>query len=189
MKLSSPLRRRKILSWLGRFILLGLLGSSLADQFSGAARDDWARFDHKTFPVAAVIGSDTIAVRTSHGDMVVRLIGIDAPASEYWAKKSKNYVEQRLQNKSVTLRLEPIEPRDQEGQLRAYAYLSDIDCLNADLIHDGEVFADRRYAHSFAPQYEMAENESRRRERGLWYGVNDDDMPVWRREWLRARNS
>ncbi|HMB96368.1 MAG TPA: hypothetical protein VKK61_10040, partial [Tepidisphaeraceae bacterium] len=62
------------------------------------------------------------------------------------------------------------------------------DCLNADLIHDGEVFADRRFAHSYKPQYEIAENEARRRERGVWYGISDEEMPKWRLKWLASRN-
>ena len=170
-------------------MLAGLLISSLADHLLGMAQDDWALLDHQTFPVVQVIAADTIGVGESAHPIIVRLIGVAAPASAYWAKKSKTYVEQRLLNKSVILRLEPIQTRDRDGELRAYVYLSDLDCLNADLIHDGEVFADRRFAHSYQPQYAMSENDARRRQRGLWYGITDEDMPAWRRDWVQSLKS
>jgi endonuclease YncB( thermonuclease family) len=181
--------RRKIFSWLGWLILASLLLSSLADHLRGVARDDWARFDHQTFLVVRIIAADTICVGDVANPIIVRLVGIDGPASAYWMKKSTSYVEQRVLGKNVTLRLEPIQTRERDGELRAYVYLSDVDCLNADLIHDGEVFADRRYAHTYQPQYQMTEGEARRRERGVWYGITDEDMPAWRREWVRSLKS
>jgi endonuclease YncB( thermonuclease family) len=190
MKLSSPLRRRKLLSLCGSLLLASLLISAVGDHLRGAARDDWAAFDHQIFHVTQIISGDTICVTpiSSDHEIIVRLIGVEATAmpAAYWAVKAKNYVEARSLEKNVTLRLEPIDTRDRQGRVRAYVYLSDIDCLNADLVHDGEVFADRRYAHSFKPQYEMTENEARKKQRGLWYGLRDEDMPAWRREWLRS---
>jgi endonuclease YncB( thermonuclease family) len=188
METSSALRRRRLLGGLGWLVVASLLISSIADHLSGAAADDWARFDHQTFPVVSVVAADTIGVGDAANPVMVRLIGIDAPASDYWASRSKTYVEQRTLGKNVTLRMEAIEPRDRDGRVWAYVYLSDVDCLNADLIHDGEVFADRRWAHTFKSQYEMSENDARRRERGLWYGVTDQDMPAWRRDWVKRRS-
>ncbi|HEY1628232.1 MAG TPA: thermonuclease family protein, partial [Tepidisphaeraceae bacterium] len=168
------------------FLIASLLLSTIGDHLVGTWTDDWSAFDHRTFVVSKIISADTICVGDISNPLTVRLVGVDAPASAYWIKKSKTYVEQRTLGKNVTLRLEPIQTRDRDGALRAYVYLSDLDCLNADLVHDGEVFADRQFAHTFQPQYEMAENDARRRERGLWYGVSDDDMPAWRVQWLRS---
>ncbi len=201
IKLSSPLRRRRLLtrgSYL-LFVLLALL--CLVDWlggFSGAARDDWTRFDHQTFSVARIIDGDTVIVAPegTGDETVVRLVGLDAPEMldpstgkpAHWAEQSTRYVQARAGGRPVTLRLEPIQTRDRFGRLLAYVYLSDSDCINIDMIRDGQAYADRRFRHSYRPQYEQAESEARRKQRGLWKNLTEQQMPPWRRVWLHARD-
>jgi len=110
----------------------------------------------------------------------------DRPA--HWAERSRTYLQARIEGKSVTLRLEPIETRDRDDRLLAYVYLTDGDCINLDLIRDGQAYADRRFKHSYRPQYEQAENEARKKDRGLWKGLTEAQMPAWRRVWLHELN-
>jgi micrococcal nuclease len=198
IKLTSPLRRRKLLTRLAYFLAFVLLGASVLDHRHATTTDDWTRFDHQTFVVSRVVDGDTIHIRPATGgnETIVRLLGIDAPEMHdpttnqpaHWAQRSTQYVRARADAKSVSIRVEPIQTRDRYGRLLAYVYLSDNDCLNLDLVHDGQAYADRRFRHSYRPQYEQAESEARRKQRGLWKDLTEDQMPPWRRVWLHARD-
>ncbi len=144
-----------------------------------------------------MIDGDTLHVALENDpgrrETVVRLIGIDAPEmntdsmlpSEHWADRSRNYVIARTAGRPLVLRLEPTQTRDGVGRLLAYVYVADSDCLNADIVRDGQGYADRRFRHSFRAQFEAAENDARKKQRGLWKDLKDDQMPAWRRDWLR----
>jgi len=160
---------------------------------SGRPKDDWTRFDHRTFTVSRVVDGDTIHIHTDEpNDTIIRLLGIDAPEMHdpttdrpaHWAERSTNYLRARINGKSVSLRLEPIETRDRYDRLLAYIYVGDADNINMDLVRDGQAYSDRRFKHSFRPQFEQAENEARTKKRGLWQDVTVDMMPPWRRVWL-----
>lgn len=161
--------------------------------------DDWTNFDHKSFAVTRVVDGDTVDVESSDGAFKtrVRLLGIDAPEMTdpstghpaHWADRATGYLRGRLTGRSVTLRLEPIETRDKYGRLLAYIYLTDGDCINLDLVRDGQAYADRRFSHSWRPQYEQAENEARKKQRGLWKDLTELEMPPWRRVWLHERSA
>ena len=191
------LRRRRV--W--RRVLGGIVGlvilTSLLDHL-GAFHyrgDDWQNFDHESVRVTRVIDGDTVIVRRAGGgdDTTVRLLGVDASEMHYatheppdfWAERATNYSTSRMKDKLLTIRLEPTRTRDRYGRLLAYLYLTESDNLNLDLIHDGQAYADRRFRHSFASQFQQAENEARSKRRGLWENVREDQMPPWRREWLR----
>jgi endonuclease YncB( thermonuclease family) len=73
--------------------------------------------------------------------------------------------------------------------VRAYVYLDGDDAetatsLNERLVADGHAYADRRTPHPTHKQFEQAEGEARRRRRGLWKDVRDDQQPAWRQVWL-----
>jgi micrococcal nuclease len=170
-------------------------------RFGKSARDDWTSFDHRSFLVSRVVDGDTIHVRShaadaGKGETIVRLVGIDAPEMidpatgrpAHWAERATRYVQGRAAGKVVSLRLEPVETRDRYDRLLAYVYLSDGDCLNLDLVRDGQAYAERRHRHSYRPQYEQAESEARRKKRGLWKDVTEQQMPPWRRVWLHRRD-
>jgi endonuclease YncB( thermonuclease family) len=96
------------------------------------------------------------------------------------------YTQARVAGRSVIICLEPTQTRDAAGHLLAYAYLSDSDDLNFDVIRDGKAYADRRIKHTFASMFEQAENDARRKSRGLWDGLRLQDQPNWRQTWLKA---
>jgi micrococcal nuclease len=175
--------------------VLVLAIAAVREQLGGTS-SDWSRFDHKTFLVSKVVDGDTIHIRADDGsDTAVRLIGVDAPElvdqstnlPSHWAERAKTYMIARSEGKQVTLRLEPVQTRDRYNRLLAYVYLSDSDCLNLDLIRDGQAYADRRHKHSYLPQYTQLENETRRKKIGLWKEVTEDQMPPWRRAWLHSK--
>ena len=198
--LSSPARQRKIFRLL--VTIVGLLVAILAAlDHKGAIKKgsgkDWEVFDQKTAHVTRVVDGDTLHIRLQDGtEEKIRMLGIDAPEMHddtthqpaYWAQNATKYLHDRADGKDVILRLEPLETRDRYGRLLAYIYLSDADCLNFDCIHDGQVFADRRFKHSYKPQYEQSENEARRAKRGIWADMNESRMPAWRRAWLHKQD-
>jgi hypothetical protein len=155
-------------------VLIMLAGAVTIDQF--VSNNDWRKFDRKSFDVLSIQSANDIVI---DGSTMVHLIGVDGPYDQ-----SLEYMKARLKDRAVTLKLEPTQTRDAEGRLLAYVYLADNDCLNMALIRDGKAFADRRVKHTYAAQYEQAETEARKKSRGIWKGLTDDQMPPWRREWL-----
>jgi endonuclease YncB( thermonuclease family) len=61
--------------------------------------------------------------------------------------------------------------------------------LNADIVHDGQAYADRRVKHSLENVLDAAEYDARKHERGLWANVKEEQMPGWRREWLKQMHA
>lgn len=201
IKLTSPMRRRRMISLIAYLVVLILSILFGVDQVTKTPKnsDDWAMFDHKPFRVTKIVDGDTIHIRRPTGDQetIVRLLGVDAPEMNdpttnqpaHWGLQASKYLYARANDKVVTIRLEPIATRDKYDRLLAYVYLTDSDCVNLALVRDGQAYADRRFKHSYRPQYEQAENEARNKQRGLWKNLTEDQMPPWRRVWLRERNS
>lgn len=184
MRLSSPLRLRRLLIASG-YVLFAALFISILVSHSRASSDDWSRFDHRAFRVINVIAGDEIVIETNVEPMQVRLLGAVDPQIQ--SIQTRENVIARAMNEMVTISLEPVQTRDADGDLRAFVYLSAADCLNQDLIHDGLAFADRRGRFTYQSQFIMAENEARKKQRGMWKTMSEDQMPSWRREWLRSR--
>lgn len=195
----SQLRRRRRLRGTAFVGLIVLALSAVLDR-AGAFRydgDDWRTFDRKSFVVTHVSDGDTLTVRPPAGgaETKVRLLGVDTPelrsqsraGSDYWARRAMRYTESRVERKTVTLRLEPTRTRDKYRRVLAYVYLGDDVNFNLDLVRDGAGYADRRFPHSLRRQFEQAENDARRKGRGLWKGVTESQMPPWRQQWLKQR--
>jgi len=187
--LTSPLRRRRAFKLLAIFGLSLLVASSILVHVGAFGRSvaAAARLDQQPVIVLAAIDGDTIRVRTSGGDEIVGLLGVDAPKlpAEHWAERALGYTKGRLVGREVTLRVEPTESADSRGRVLAYVYVNDADCLNADMIRDGQAYADRRVRHPLAKQFEQLEIEPRKKQRGLWKDLNGEEMPLWRRDWLK----
>jgi len=195
----SRLRRRKALTLLaftllGGVLLLSILNHAGCIPHHGA---DWRGFDRKAATVARVVDGDTLRVRVDGDDAetVVRLIGIDAPElrstdgspAEHFAQQAADYARKRAAGRRVLLRLEPTRTRDRYDRLLAYVWLSESESLNLALVRDGFAYADRRFNHTYRALFEQAENEARKKQRGLWKDVTEAQMPAWRREWLGER--
>jgi len=177
-------------------IRLALLVTTLALALSvlmthwgrGGDGDDWARFDRRHVTVVSVSLNGTVGVQLSAdpAETPVRLLGIDMPRpGTPQAAASSRELASRALGSEFTLRLEPVQTRSADGALLAYLFLSDTDDLNLDLVRDGFAYADRRSPHSLQVQFEQAESDARKKARGMWKSLTDDQMPAWRQQWLK----
>jgi endonuclease YncB( thermonuclease family) len=178
------LRRRRILRSAIAVLLLSLTALILIDHAGGLGYrgNDWSRFHQKIVRVNQVLSADQFAIDDG---TIVRLLGV-TPALHEQAERGKTYLAKRLEGKDVTLRLEPTQTRDSAGHLLAYVYFTDTDLVNLDIVHDGQAFADRRAPYSLHQQIEQAENEARKKLRGMWKDIEWDDQPEWRQEWVKS---
>lgn len=192
--LARRARRRRVLIVVGTFLLASILLGNLYNQTRGG--DDWSRFDRQTFVVQAVMAGDQLAIEPVGGGAVeqVKLLGIDAhpvaadgQPQPHWAMESYRALRDLAQGQRVMVTLPGLSPRTPDGRLHAYVFLDGDPpalSLNERLISDGHVYADRRREHAFHKQFDQAEQEARRRKRGLWADVRDDQQPAWRQRWL-----
>ncbi|HEV7299365.1 MAG TPA: thermonuclease family protein [Tepidisphaeraceae bacterium] len=188
------LRRRGRYRKFGWGALILVFLSILLDRSGtfGYHGDDWSRFDKQSVQVVHVSDGDSIIITDagSNKQTKVRLIGVDTPELEgdqYWAQQAHSYTRGRLANRSVTLKLDGTQTRDRYDRLLAYVYVTDSDNLNLALVRDGQAYADRRHDHSMRAQLESTEAEARKKGRGLWKDVRDDQQPQWRQDWLKRR--
>jgi len=175
--------------WAG---LIALIVSIILDRSGtfGYRGDDQENFDQSRMLVKHVWDGDTVVVRDGEKEERVRLIGIDAPElsdDAYWSTQSKRYLAARAEGKDLILRIEPSNPRDRHGRLLAYLFTEAGENLNESALRDGQAYADRRHDHTFRGQFEAAETEARRKDRGLWKEVAEAQMPEWRKRWLADR--
>lgn len=161
--------------------------------------DDWANYDRQVVLVSRVVDGDTVHVRRA-GELsedTIRLLGIDAPevshapggVDAHWGRASTRALEERIADKSVTVRLDATQTRDKYGRLLAYLYISDAENVNLWLVQNGHAYAHRIYPHSMQRQFEQAEDEARSKGRGLWAEVTEPQMPAWRQSWLAERRA
>lgn len=195
--LDRRLRRRSLgmlagLAALASVLLLSILHHAGCVPHHGA---DWRDFDRREATVTRVVDGDTLRVRVDGNDdqeVVVRLLGIDAPelrpreggGPEHFSRQATDYVRARAEDRRVLLQLEPTRTRDRFDRLLAYVWLSESESLNLALVRDGLAYADRRFDHTYRALFEQAENEARKKQRGLWKEITEDQMPSWRRQWL-----
>ena len=111
-----------------------------------------------------------------------------AAAVPHWSDESRRALAGRVAGRDVLLRLPPLAQRSADGTVRAYLYLAGgtADSVNDVLVAAGDAYADRRVDHPMRKAFEQAESEARRKRRGLWKDVRDDEQPAWRQVWLRG---
>jgi endonuclease YncB( thermonuclease family) len=149
--------------------------------------DDWAAFDRRRVHVVQVVSGDTLLIQSGNatGEIRVRLVGVAAPqGTEHWARESQQALARRLDGRDALLRLETTQTRSADGAVLAYVRLTDLDGVNLEMIRDGEAYVDPRVAHSLKNQFEQAESDARKKRRGLWKSLTDEQMPDWRQKWL-----
>jgi len=193
-------RRRMARGAVAAVLVLGAL-AVLADHLELLRHrgNDHEIFDQQQVLVVRVVDGDTVRIRRGLGDeeVPVRLLGIDAAEMNYttdappehFAREATEYLRERVEGRQVTLKLEPLETRDRYNRLLAYLYPTDSENLNLTLVQSGYVYADRRHRHTFRAQFEQAENEARRKGRGLWKDVKPEQMPEWRRRWAERQEA
>lgn len=191
------LRRRRVIRAIVTLIVAVIVLAFGLDKRGVIRGDgtDWSAFDHKQFPVTYIADGDTIDVVGPGGTQRIRLIGIDTPEMnnqqtnrpDHWAQQAKQYAQDELFGRQVTLRLEPTETRDKYDRLLAYVYLSESDHFNFRLVSEGHAYADRRHRHTFGQSFESAEADARKKKLGLWKNVTEAQMPEWRQRWLHSQ--
>jgi endonuclease YncB( thermonuclease family) len=149
----------------------------------GYRGDDYAQFDRIGVTASTIANGDTFIVS---GVGEVHLLGVDASAA-HWSDQANKYLEARLKDRTVTLKLDGTQTRDERHRLQAYVYVTDNDCLNVDIVRDGQAFADRRFKHTLKSTMEQSENDARKKKRGMWRAMTDERQPAWRQQWLRSR--
>jgi endonuclease YncB( thermonuclease family) len=142
--------------------------------------------------VIKVADGDTITIRTSKNEKIkVRLTGIDAPESNQpFGKASKEKLASFIANMPV--RIEAYK-NDRNGRVLAKVWVQPSDCascgktlnVNHAQILAGMAWWYRRYAKELSDEdrgrYESAEDESRKRKRGLWSARSPVAPWDWRR--------
>jgi hypothetical protein len=142
--------------------------------------DDWVKFDHQTFHVVSVPADDSLLIQTANGKQeTVTLRGI-VPADS-----AKTWLTDHAMNRDVTLMLESPQTRNSGGQLQAFVFLGN-ENLNVELVKAGLAYADRRGKTVMDGLIDPAELDARKKKRGIWYGMTDEQMPAWRKAWLRS---
>jgi endonuclease YncB( thermonuclease family) len=167
---AQRLRRRRLRVALAYVIAICIAGSIVLDHVLGSAPhgDDWSDFDGQQFAVVCADDGQTISVRRDGSDQVtrVRLLGIRGSDGQ-WAEKSKEFLAS-LAGRTVTLKLEPTQTRDELGRLLASAFLDDRQPISVEVIDRGLSRADRRLRYTFHSDVERAQSEARKKQRGLW---------------------
>jgi endonuclease YncB( thermonuclease family) len=151
--------------------------------------DDWARFDRKTFAVRDVLAGDVVLLEEPGGRLTsVHLLGVAAPDAEgFWSDESRAALRSRVGGRDVMLKLPALAPRSADGMPAAYFYLTEsAESVNHQMVADGSAYADRRTTHALHKQYEQSEGDARRKHRGIWKDVRDDQQPAWRQAWLHG---
>lgn len=142
--------------------------------------------------VIKVSDGDTITIKTSQNEKIkVRLTGIDAPESDQpFGKASKEKLASFIENKNVRIET---HKNDRNGRVLAKVWVRPSDCatcgktlnVNHAQILAGMAWWYRRYAKELSDEdrgrYESAEDESRKRKRGLWSASSPVAPWDWRR--------
>jgi micrococcal nuclease len=124
--------------------------------------------------VDRVVDGDTIIVRERHGDIRVRLIGVDSPESvkpdtpvQCFALAASNFAKHALTH--VLVRLEyDVERFDQYGRTLAYVWVGG-SMFNEELVADGyAVVATFPPDVKYVDRFLAAERDARDHDRGLW---------------------
>ena len=130
--------------------------------------------------VVRVSDGDTLSFRSSSGEGLVRLIGVDAPEIDGpYRKAEKGGIEAREFVRSITsgrnarLVRDPENSNDPHGRTLAYVYLEDGRFLNLEIVRAGHARVYRKFRFRERDRMIEAEREARDARRGMW-GTRSD---------------
>ena len=120
----------------------------------------------ETTKVSRVIDGDTF--ETDAGEKV-RLIGINAPEiSDIFGIEAKKYLSELVEKKTVDLKCDKISnDRDRYQRLLRYVILDGVD-INKKMVSDGMAFAYQKFRFSNSLDYEKAQLEAKKNNKGIW---------------------
>jgi micrococcal nuclease len=191
-----PHRRRRILLAVASGLVLALLAWERIARPDRQA-DDYARYHDQGFVVVNVVDGDTIVIDApDHSDRVtrIRLWGVDTPevargdkAGMHFGAEATEYAKAVLLGRRVHVALSPDKSRDKYDRLLAYVLLERGGRMfNEMLLEEGYSYADPRFEHHYARQFQALEKRARKAGRGLWAGVTREQMPGWRQRFERS---
>lgn len=160
---------------------------------------DWNRYHDKTFTVTKVIDGDTFDIDVPDSGSAhtrIRLWGIDTPELAHFGKpvmhfgpEAFEFAKETLDGRSVHVVLSPKRTRGKFGRLLAYVYLERGGRMyNEMLLEQGYAYADLRFPHHYADQFESADRRARRDGVGLWADVTLEKMPAWKQRFENRKN-
>jgi hypothetical protein len=175
---SAALRRRKLLRFMAMSAVALPALAVILDHLGcfGYRGDDWSRFDGKLFKVSRITPEGLIEVAAGRPPTLVRLLGVTYP-DESTTAEFHDHLTPLLTERTIILKLEPVESRDPAGHLLAYVYLNESECLNVEVVRQGLARADRTREHTLRAPIDGAETDARKHHRGLWKDVRDSRMP------------
>jgi hypothetical protein len=146
----------------------------------GHRPDDWEKFDHRTFHASGVTADASLMIQTGQSKHErVSLSGI-VPADS-----ASTWLAAHAQGREVTLMLESPQTRNADGQLRAFVFVGNVN-LNVELVKAGLAYADRRGKSIMDGLIDPAESDARKKKRGFWSTLTDEQQPAWRKAWVRS---
>ncbi|MEK6674427.1 MAG: thermonuclease family protein [Planctomycetota bacterium] len=188
--LFSSRRWRRSFTALGVTLVVALLGYDHYT-YKAVVTGDWNRYHAHQARVVYIADGDTIDIDIPDGRKNVtriRLWGVDTPEIAHGKEKdmhfgpeAKQFAEDTLENRRVTIELVPNKTRDKYGRLLAYVFLeSDGTMYNELLLENGLAYSDLRFAHSRKARFEALEKSARGQQKGLWSDLTRALMPEWR---------
>ena len=178
-------------------VAVALILADRAGLFGRRPLDDRTKYDGASCRVVRVIDGDTLDVDIPDGrfdNTRIRLWGVDTPEAVHPDKPTQHFgaeasakTRQLALDEHVTLQLEPTgRTRDnaEYNRLLAYVILPDGRMLNRVLIAQGYGYADSRYDHQFAADFDKVQAGARAARVGLWRAVANDDLPFYYRDKL-----
>ncbi len=152
--------------------------------------------DSVTGVIVAVSDGDTASVRTSHGDLIIRLFAIDAPEAKCHgfsdsvciedgqakAKDSKLYLRNLILNKNAEVRL----GQGMSGKRLVGTIFVDGKDINLEMVKAGYAWHYKYFSKNQTPDdrqiYTAAENNAKALKSGLWEDSNPIQPWVWRKQ-------
>lgn len=162
------IRLRRVVHW---SIAIAIVAFAAASVASHLRRNDW-RDDGRWHVVTGLAEGPLIeiAVQTDANpapDPVrIRLLGLSQRSAD-WSLISRDHLSARLVGQRVLVRLEPMQARDNAGQLQGYLYMNGRN-VNLDLVREGIARAERGRDHTFASAMAQAEASARQKRLGVW---------------------
>ncbi len=170
-----------------RYIIVSMLILSCLGYGSLAAEQN-----HKTFKVVKVIEGDLIKVLSNRGELLVRLVGIDAPEvwkqdpreSQPFALRARDYLANLIENKLIKIRACGIKT----GKYVAGEVFLGKKDINLEMVKEGyaEVLKVCIPSGLNLSAFERAEAEARRAKKGIW---SLGDKYVSPATWRKRRNA
>jgi len=128
------------------------------------------------YEVEKVSDGDTIIVDMNGTMESVRMIGVDTPETHHpskpvqcFGRAATAFTTELLGDKKVRLEADPLNSnRDRYQRLLRYVYLPDGTLVNLEIVAQGYGFAYTAFPLSKSEEFELAEDNARLNELGLW---------------------